>query len=208
MDNIILAVFPVESEAYQAFAEMKKDVAEGKAVISQAVLFTRGAYTVSTKDSFDSGIETADDTLTDTLIGSCIGILAGPLGVLLGASIGSMVGSVVDGDDFDKNATLLEKISSKMTENATAILALAQEDSTQCLDARFAKYKAAVTRYEAADVQAEIDEADRVARELDKEARAKLRAKKAEERKAKVEEARKKIAADFDALKAKLTIKG
>lgn len=207
MENIILAVFPVESEAYQAFTELKRDAASGRAVVSQAVLVLKSGGAIKTQDMFDTGIETTDDTWKGTLIGSCVGILAGPLGMLLGMGIGSLVGGGIDAGDYMQNASLLEKIASEMKDGSTAILALAQEEDAGAFDERFAKYRAQVTRYEAAAVQQEIDDAAAVEHQLNKEARAKLRAQKTEEYKAKLESARRKIAGDFDALKAKLNIK-
>lgn len=204
MENIILAVFPVESQAYQAFSEFKRAAVDGEAVVSQAVLVTKHDNMIKKQEVFDSGVDTTDDTWKGTLIGGCVGILAGPLGMLWGAGIGGLVGSGVDADDFATNASLLEKIASEMKDDSTAILALVQEDDVLAIDKEFGKYNAAISRFDAATVQQEIDMANEVQRELDKEARAKLRAQKTEEIKAKIEQARKKIAGDFAAIKAKL----
>ena len=204
MDNIIMAVFPVESEAYQAFSEMKGEPSGDSFLVSQAVLVKKDGKELKTCESFDTGVETADDTLTGSLIGTCIGILGGPMGMLLGMSLGGLTGAVVDTDDMVYNASLLEAIEAKLNDQTVAILALTQEESPAAMDAKFAKFNAAVTRYDAAVVQAEIEAADEAQRTLAKQARAALRAEKDEERKARVEQLREKIKKDFDGLKEKI----
>lgn len=199
-----MAVFSVESEAYQAFTELRQGAATEGCVISQAVLVKRADGILRTKDAFDTGLDTTDDTWTGTLIGSCVGILGGPLGVLLGGSLGAAIGYSVDADDIMNDSSLLERIAAKVKDESMAILALVQEDDRKIIDDKLAAFKAAITRYDAAEVQSEVDEAERVQQELAKEARAKLRKEKSDERKAKLDEYRKKIAADFEALKGKL----
>ena len=203
MDNIIMAVFPVESEAYQAFSELKHSPAGETFLVSQAVLVKRDGKDLTTCETFDTGVESADDTYRGSLIGMCVGILGGPVGMLLGMSIGGLTGAVMDTDDIAHNASLLETIGGKLTEGTVAILALAQEDGPGAMDAKFVKFNATVSRYDAAVVQEEIEAADKAAKELARETRAKLRAEKGEERKARVEQLRQKLKGDFEALKDK-----
>ena len=56
MDSIIMAVFPVESEAYQAFSELKRDPAEESYLVSQAVLVKKEGKDLKTCETFDTGI--------------------------------------------------------------------------------------------------------------------------------------------------------
>lgn len=206
MDNIIMAVFPVESEAYQAFSELKRDPAGASFLVSQAVLVKKEGNDLKTCESFDTGVESADDTYRGSLIGTCIGILGGPIGMLLGMSIGGLTGAVMDSDDMAHNASLLENIAGKLTDGTVAILALTQEQESVAVDSKFTKFNAAVSRYDAAAVQEEIEAADKAQRELARETRAKLRAEKGEERKTRVEQLRLKIKQDFDALKDKVNL--
>lgn len=203
MDNIIMAVFPVESEAYQAFSELKRDPAGASYLVSQAVLVKKEGKDLKTCDTFDTGAETTDDTLRGGLIGTCIGILGGPIGMLLGMSLGGLAGAAMDTDDVVHNASLLETIASKLTEGAVAILALTQEDEAVAVDSKFTKFHAAVSRYDAAAVEEEVEAADKAQQELAKQTRAALRAEKSEARKARIEQLRQKIKGDFDALKNK-----
>ena len=203
MDNIIMAVFPVESEAYQAFSELKRDPEGTDYLVSQAVLVKKDGKAFKTCESFDTGAESTDDTMRGSLIGACVGFLAGPVGMLLGMSLGGLTGAVVDTDDVLHNASLLESIAAKLTDGATAILALAQEEAA-AVDGKFTKFNAAVSRYDAAAVEEEIEAAAKAQRELARQTRAALRAEKGEERKARVEQLRQKIKGDFDALKSKV----
>ena len=203
MDNIIMAVFPVESEAYQAFSELKRDPAGTSFLVSQAVLVKKEGAELKTCDAFDTGAETSDDTCLGGVVGACLGVLGGPIGMLLGMGIGGLAGAVVDSGDTVYNASLLENIADKLTDGAVAILALTQETEQAAVDAKFSKFKAAVTRYDAAAVQEEIEAADEAQRELAKQARIALRAEKDEKRKARIEQLREKIRKDFESLKGK-----
>ncbi|MDD3340129.1 MAG: DUF1269 domain-containing protein [Lachnospiraceae bacterium] len=201
MENIIMATFSVESEAYQAFSELKRDLSGTSFLVSQAVLVKKERNELTTCESFDTGIESTDDTMTGGLIGSFVGILGGPLGVLLGAGIGGLAGAVADSGDIAKNGSMLEKVSANLTDGTVAILALAQEEGNIAIDSKFEKYNAAITRYDAAEIQSELDAAKKTQKEMEKQARTALRQEKADKSKAKYEEIRAKIAENFDTLK-------
>lgn len=204
MDSIILAKFPVESEAYQAFSELKRDMSGMSFLVSQAVLVKKENGSLTTLDAFDSGIETGDDTLGGTMIGSIVGVLGGPFGVLLGAGIGGLIGAAVDTGDIDRNGSSLEKVSAGLSDGTTAILAFAQEENCAPVDSKFEKFSAEVNRYDAAEVEAEVEAAAEAQKEMAKKARASLRQEKNAAYKAKLEEKRGKIAEDFERLKKKL----
>lgn len=203
MENIIMATFPVESEAYQAFSELKRDLSGMSFLVSQAVLVKKENGTLNTLDAFDTGIDTSDDTLGGTMIGSIVGILGGPFGVLLGAGIGSLIGAAVDAGDIAQNGSSLEKVSAGMKDGSVAILALAQEDNRAPIDSKFDKFNSTVTRYDAAEVEAEVEAATEAQREMAKKARVAVRQEKNAAYKAKLEEKRAKIAGDFETLKNK-----
>lgn len=205
MENIIMATFPVESEAYQAFSELKRDLSGKSFLVSQAVLVKKQGNELTTCESFDTGIESTNDTMKGGLIGSFVGILGGPLGVLLGASLGGLAGAAVDAGDIRENGSMLEKVSADLTDGTVALLALVQEETSVAVDSKFSKYNATISRYDAAEIQAELDAARKAQKEMEKQARAALRQQKAEESKAKQEEVRAKIAEDFESLKNKLT---
>ena len=204
MENIIMAVFPVESEAYQAFSELKRDSFGSSFLVGQAALVKKEGASLRVCESFDSGLETADDTWSGTLIGSIVGILGGPIGVLLGAGIGGLTGAAIDAADISRNGSLLEKAAANLSDGTVAILALTQEDGTMAMDSKFMKYNADIQRYDAAEVQAELDAARKAQREMEKQTRAALRQEKAEAGKARYAEIKTKLSGNFEALKSKV----
>ena len=108
-ENLILVNYKVESEAYQALSELKRETINANYTLSQAAIVKKENGTLNIMDGFVNGATTSDDTWTGSLIGSMVGILGGPLGVLLGGSMGMLIGGAVDANDMAENASLLEK---------------------------------------------------------------------------------------------------
>ena len=96
MESVVSVVFNVESEAYQALSELKRDTANANYTISQAVIVKRENGQLNTMDGFINGKDANDDTVTGSLIGGLVGILGGPIGILLGGSVGMLIGGAVD----------------------------------------------------------------------------------------------------------------
>ena len=115
--NIVVAVFNVESEAYQAIAELKQNFQGLQWIVTEAALIKKDGDQFKTLELFDSQAHTVDDTLTGSLIGMCVGILGGPIGVLLGGSYGALVGMGLDALDTIDAASLLEQKSRKNAQN-------------------------------------------------------------------------------------------
>lgn len=124
MENVVLAVFDVESEAYQAMTEIRREPIRVGSVVSQAILVTQSNGKIKIEDSFDTGVDTRDDTIKGTWIGALVGILGGPLGVLLGLGAGGLIGYAMDLDDFKKNLRMMSTISEKLGDNQHAIVML------------------------------------------------------------------------------------
>ena len=108
-ENVVLANYKVESEAYQALSELKRDTANANYTISQAMIVKRENGKLNVMDGFVNGITTGDDTWMGGLLGGLIGILGGPIGVLLGGSVGMLVGGAVDAGEMVGDTSLLEK---------------------------------------------------------------------------------------------------
>lgn len=207
MENLVMAVFPVESQAYQAFSELQTDVsfARGFSIIKQAVLVKNQDGVLQAVESFAcDNPDYTDDTWIGTLIGGCLGVLGGPIGILLGAGLGTVTGASVDADDIVRDASLLERISVSVPEGSAAILVLAYEMDPTDLDCRFGKYSAKISRFDAATVQDEIEEANRLALEMTDRVKEAMRAERSEARKAKIAARRKKVAEDFAQLVDKI----
>ncbi len=204
MENVIMITFDVESQAFQAFSELKNDSINSAFTILQMGVIKNENGQVICMDGFDSGADTSDNTLIGGLVGSVIGILGGPLGVLLGGSIGLLAGSIADSNDADDNSSLIEYASRALGQGCTAIMALVQEGNPQAFDLRLQDFACTITRWDAAEISEEVEQARNIQKQLAKEAKEKLRAEKKAERTQSFEAKRAEIRAKFDDLKSRM----
>ena len=179
-ENVSLVNYNVESEAYQALSELKRETSNANYTISQAAVVKKENGTLHIMDSFVNGAATGDDTWKGSLIGSLVGILGGPLGVLLGGSMGMLIGGAVDANDMADNASLLEKAGDSISDGETAIILLAQEEHETALTAKLNHFEATITRFDAAEVAAEVEHAREVEKQMAREAREKMREERSE----------------------------
>lgn len=201
--NIVVSLFEVESEAYQAMTQLKQYPGDEKSYISAAALVKKENGVLRTLDGFDTGSNTTDDMAFGGLVGALFGILGGPIGVLLGGSYGMLVGSAFDTDDALMNASLLEQIAGKMEDGEVAIIGLAFEEDEAIFDQKLAGFKTTIARFDAAAVAAEVEEARQLEAEMARQARKELRDEKKAERKEKRAEKKAKLSADWEGFKAK-----
>ena len=179
-ENVVLANYKVESEAYQALSELKRDTANANYTISQAMIVKRENGKLNVMDGFVNGMTTGDDTWMGGLLGGLIGILGGPIGVLLGGSFGMLVGGAVDAGEMVGDTSLLEKAGDSIADGETAIILLAQEEYETALTAKLNDFDVSITRLDAAEVAVEVEHAKEVERQMAKETREKLRAERTE----------------------------
>ena len=201
-NSVIIVNFEVESEAYQALSELKREAVTEDYVVSQACVVKKEEGGLKLQDGFDTGVETRNDALRGGLLGALVGILGGPLGVLLGYAGGTLVGMAVDGSDTAKNASYIEQAASALEEGKTSLIALVSEKDSLSVDVHFVKFESQVTRLDAAEVAAEVEKAQAVQKQLQKEARAQLREDKKDSFRARVDQHRARLEADFEEFKA------
>ena len=201
--NIVVGIFEVESEAYQALTQLKQYPGDEKSYVSTAALVKKENGTLRTLDGFDTGSNTADDMAIGGLVGALFGVLGGPIGVLLGGSYGMLIGSAVDADDALSNVSMLEQISGKLENGEVAIIALAYEEDEAILDQKLNGFKTVIARFDAAAVAAEVEEAQMMADEMARQARKELRDEKKAARKEKRAEKKAKMSADWEGFKEK-----
>ena len=194
--NIVVGLFEVESEAYQALTELKQNPGDEKSYVSTAALVKKENGSLRTLDAFDTGANTTDDMA----IGGVVGAL---FGVLLGGSYGMLLGSAFDTDDALANASLLEQIAGKMENGEVAIIGLAYEEDEAILDEKLSGFKTTIARFDAADVATEVEEAQQLEEEMARQARKELRDEKKAARKEKRAEKKEKMSADWEGFKAK-----
>lgn len=203
MNDVVTVVFDVESEAYQAFTELRAHLVDSSFVVSEAALLKSDGKYVQVFETVDSGATTNDDTAGGMLVGSIAGIIGGPLGMLFGASVGALAGGAVDAFDAGEDISLIEQVANKLYDKQIAIIALVKEEAEGVFDALFSKYGCTIIRQDAAVVADEVEQAREVEAELERQAKAQMRAEKKAERKAKVDEQKARIEAHFEELKAK-----
>ena len=201
--NIVVGLFEVESEAFQALTEFKQNPGTENSYLTAAALVKKQNGTLYTMDSFDTGTHTTDDTAVGGLVGALVGVLGGPIGVLLGGSYGMLVGSVKDTDDTLYGVSLLEQTALKIQDGEVAVIGLAFEEDEEVLDQRLGRFKTTIVRFDAATVAAEVEEAQQLADEMARQARKELRDEKKAARKEKREEKKAKLSADWEGFKAR-----
>ena len=202
MENVVTTIFDVESEAFQAFAELKaKPFGEGY-VVAESALLKREGDAIALVDCFDAASVTSDDTAAGMVVGALVGILGGPLGILLGAGAGAIIGSQVDATDSLNSISLLEVAAAKLLDGDVAIISLVQEEEP-AFDAAFEKYQTTIIRYFAVDVMYEVELARELLDDLSNQAKQRMRAERKAEREDKRAERKAKIKARFEEIKAK-----
>ncbi len=201
--NIVVGLFEVESEAFQALSQLKQNPGDENSYVTSAALVKKENGALRTLDGFDTGLNTTDDMAAGGLVGALFGILGGPIGVLLGGSYGMLLGSAFDADDALKDASMLEQIAGKLENDEVAIIALAHEEDESILDQKLSGFKTIIARFDAANVAAEVEEAQALEEEMARQARKELRDEKKAARKEKREEKKAKMSADWEGFKAK-----
>ena len=201
MENIIVVNFEVESEAYQAFSELKAKAFSDTYIISQAALAKNEGGVIRPLDWFSVGAKANDDAVLGGALGALFGVVGGPVGMLLMGSYGALVGGTVDMVDADYNATMMEHVMKCVTEDKTVLIAMVQEEEGSDFDANFAKYQSEVTRFDAVEIAVEVEEAQRAEAELAIQARKQAFQEKKDSHKEKLQARRAELAAEFEDLK-------
>ena len=176
-NNLVIAVFKVESEAYQAFSELQDaPKAEGYTASDAALIKKNAADELETLQVFGETPE--NNTAAGAVIGGLIGLLGGPVGVLLGAAIGGLAGASKDVDNVVDAASVVAVVASKIYGDEVAVAAIVEEEEP-AFDAAFAKYETTIIRYDAEAIAAEAKQLK--AEELEKYAKGEEEAEKPEE---------------------------
>ncbi|HFI0454803.1 TPA: DUF1269 domain-containing protein [Streptococcus suis] len=202
MENIVVSIFHVESEAFQAFSELKQFGQTENTKLAQVSIVKAEDGIVKVKDSFDLMNSVGSDYFEGGLIGSLIGILGGPLGVLFGFVAGGTIGASISLDKELAKSELITTVSEKLTNGEVAIIALVQENDESVLNAIFEKYQSIIARWDVATVSAEVESALEIQKDLAHQAKARLIADKKEARHEKFDKLKADIKEKFDKLKA------
>ena len=192
-NNVVITIFEVESEAFQAFAELRARHTGAGYTAVEAALVRNKEGRIDMLDGFSLDAAVGDDTAMGIVIGSLVGILGGPIGVILGAGIGGLAGNASDADRAIDTANAVAVVADKLFEGETAIVALVQEDEP-AFDVVFSGFKTTIIRYDAADIAADAEDLrkleEQISQEVEDQMKAERKADRAErkaERKAKFE---------------------
>ena len=195
-NNVVISIFEVESEAFQAFSELSKaPVSEGY-VVPEAALIRVKDNAIEVCDAFGA-VPESSSTAKGIVIGSLVGILGGPIGVILGAAYGASIGSVQDAGRTLDVASAVAVIADKIYEGETAIAALVGEDEP-AFDAAFTNYKTTILRYDAADIADDVDRLYELEAEISNQVLEEVKADRRAARQDRREERRERIRAQFE----------
>ena len=186
--NIIVAVFKVESEGYQALSELRQAAGGENYIVSAAALVKKENNVCKYLDGFDTGVNTANDTIIGGLIGMIVGILGGPIGVLLGGSYGALIGMTADAEDAIFGASMLDQIEDKLDDGMVALVALTGEETDETLDDKLSSYDCVIARFDAEAVAEEVDKAYEKQAEMARQARMELHKERKEKAREDLEE--------------------
>ncbi|MBL1126665.1 DUF1269 domain-containing protein [Streptococcus suis] len=197
MENVVVSIFRIESEAFQAFSELKQFGQTENTKLAQVSIVKAENGIINVKDNFDLMNSLENDYFKGGLIGSLVGILGGPLGVLLGFAAGGMIGASIGSDKELANSALITTVSENLTNGEVAIIALVQENDESVLNAIFEKYQTHIARWNVATVLAEVESALQIQQDLAHQAKARLIADKKEARHEKFDKLRADIKEKF-----------
>lgn len=166
MANVLTVVFDVESEAYQAFLELKSFKQDNDTQIAQIALVKNEDGKITIKDSIDFDDASRDYATVGGIIGGLLGILSGPIGVIIGYGIGSLAGAASGSMTDASDNSLIEEVTTKLLDGDVAVIALVHEEDESILNHVFAPYKTNIMRWDALALAREVELAGQVQDEL------------------------------------------
>ncbi|OTN90382.1 MULTISPECIES: DUF1269 domain-containing protein [Enterococcus] len=165
--RVIIMHFEVESQAYQAFSEIKKLYVEKKIKGEQMAVVTHindGVHQFKIDDFLD--FTGNNHTSKNSMIGMLIGILGGPLGILLGWFAGSLFGASQDAKEIQGAQTVFEHVTKQIGVGETGLILIAEEDDNRPLNQLIMnELGGEITRLDFEDVEKEITDAKAVEKE-------------------------------------------
>lgn len=178
--RVIIMHFEIESQAYQAFSEIKKLYVEKKIKGEQMAVVTHindGVHQFKIDDFLD--FTGNDHTSKNSMIGMLIGILGGPLGILLGWFAGSLLGASQDAKEIQGAQTVFEHVTKQIGEGETGLILIADEEDNRPLNQLIMnELGGEITRLDFEDVEKEITDAKAVEKETKDSAEKSWRDKK------------------------------
>lgn len=133
--RVIILNFSVESQAYQAFSEIKK-LHAARSIKGEQMAVIRhepnGTHQFKIEDFLD--FTGNNKSSAGGLIGMLVGILGGPLGILLGWFAGGMIGATQDAKEIKDAQTVFDFVGNKIGEGSTGLILIAEEEDNRPLN--------------------------------------------------------------------------
>ena len=136
MNNLIVASFPLETEAIAASSKLTELESIGDITIYEMVVVQKkvdGEVVVLQAETTE-GLA----TLSGMAIGGLVGALAGPVGMVLGMFTGTLTGSAIEADDYGFAEDVISKIADQLAPGTTAVVAEVEEDDPEFVDSTLA----------------------------------------------------------------------
>ena len=166
--RVIIMNFDVESQAYQAFSELKRLHTERQIKGEQMAVVTHtndGAHQFKINDFLD--FTGNDHTSKSSFIGMMIGILGGPLGILLGWFAGSMIGATQDAKEIRNAQSVFEYMTNKIADGQTGLVLIADEEDNRPLNRLIMnELGGEITRLDYEEVEQELEKAKSVEKKV------------------------------------------
>ena len=170
MADVLTVVFNIESEAYQAFSELKAFKQDNHTQIAQIALVKNENGKITIKDSVDFDDTSREYATIGGIVGGLIGILSGPIGVIIGYGIGSLAGAASGSMTDATDNSLIEEVTTKLLDGDVAVIALVHEEDENILNHVFAPYKTNIMRWDAVALAREVQDElyDKVQEDMNK----------------------------------------
>ena len=131
IENIFAAIFEDESEAYQAFTEIKNHMLTKNYIIPHMLLIKKAGNRIIPCDGYDAKAYSNDTEL----------------------------GGALDANDLKKAASLITKVSEIFKDGDVGLIAIMQENEGGEFERELTKFKTVIHQKDAAEVAVEVAEA-------------------------------------------------
>lgn len=155
-EKIFVVIFKNESEAYQAFDEIKKDMDNENYTAHRAILVKKVEGQIVPCENCEA-VCRVTTTALGGLVGMIVGALGGPLGIALGGAAGSVISNKIVSHHIQKAETCLETVSKSIQDKEIALIALVEEKIIGTFANAFSNYNVEIQEKDAALVAEEVE---------------------------------------------------
>lgn len=202
-ENFFVVIFEEQSEAYQAFDEMKARMDNKNYVVARMVLVEKNEGKIILCEGCDARCRVTSTALGG-LLGMVVGAIGGPLGIVLGGAAGGFISNKIVSSHIKQAMTSLENVGRGIQDGEIALIALVQENQDGDFEKEFAKYKTEILKKDAAQVAVEVEDAMDINEKLDEMEKERAHQDKMDAFKEKIGRRRKRLKSEFKTLRESL----